>query len=528
MIAYSSNPKLGTCTGYHSTPRNGCIFLFLALLFIALPTHADEIRFAAVGKPTTLDQQISTSEVNTTIAAHVFETLYDFDSTSVPQRMLAASETVEDDGKLISIRLRDGLSFHDGSPLDSGDVLASLNRWGAHGARGPQFYSRVKSITATSRLDIQIVLKQPYGAWKHALAITNGGAIILPQHIAEQAGAEPIERQDYIGTGPFQFIGWSANHEVTLERFTSYRALDAKPDGYTGKRAAQVERLKFIPVPDVGNRISGIKSGAYHYAQQIPWDYHDELNKNPNISVSMLQNPVFGMVFFNSKDGVFKTNYKLRQAILLALDMEKTLIEGKNNERWVPNGSIYQKNNTWYSNKGIEGYRTTDAKSALNQAYQAGYSGLPIRLLASTNYPFHFQLAVSYSNQLQDAGFDVDLQIYDWKTLVKKRADPTQWDMFVTHHSYVPDPTMLSFMSERYPGWWDSPEKRELKGLLSESTGTAARQQAWHKMQELIYQQLPALKTGDHFSYDIYSPKLKGMKSDFLTLPRFWNVAVSP
>lgn len=242
----------------------------------------------------------------------------------------------------------------------------------------------------------------------------------------------------------------------------------------------------------------------------------------------MLQNPLFGMVFFNSKGGVFKANYKLRQAILLALDMEKALIQGKKNERWIPNGSIYQKNNSWYSSKGIESYSTVDRPRALNEAYQAGYTGQPIRLLASTNYPFHFQLAVSYSNQLRDAGFDVDLQIYDWKTLVKKRADSTQWDMFITHHSYVPDPTMLSFMSERYPGWWDSPEKRKLKNLLSESTGTAERQQAWRKMQELIYQQLPALKTGDHFSYNIYSPKLVGMKKNFLTSPRFWNVAITP
>ena len=47
--------------------------------------------------------------------------------------------------------------------------------------------------------------------------------------------------------------------------------------------------------------------------------------------------------------------------------------------------------------------------------------------------------------------------------LIEKRAQPDQWDLFFTHHGFVPDPILISVMNDNYPGWWATPEKKALK-----------------------------------------------------------------
>ena len=77
-----------------------------------------------------LDQHVVTSDLATTIAHHVFEGLYAFDANYEPQPLLAAGETVSADGSTITINLREGVKFHDGTEMTSADVVASLKAMG--------------------------------------------------------------------------------------------------------------------------------------------------------------------------------------------------------------------------------------------------------------------------------------------------------------------------------------------------------------------------------------------------------------
>jgi peptide/nickel transport system substrate-binding protein len=112
--------------------------------------------------------------------------------------------------------------------------------------------------------------------------------------------------------------------------------------------------------------------------------------------------------------------------------------------------------------------------------------------------------------------------VVDWATLLKMRGQPEQWDIFVTHHSFSPDPLLLTFLNASYPGWWDSPELGSLRAELIKSTDPAARKSTWDKVQALIYEQVPVMKVGDAYTYDIASPKLRGLNPNG---PVFWNVS---
>lgn len=484
------------------------------------------LRYATVGEPPSLDQQVITSDLATTIAHHMFEGLYTFDSSNAPVPLLAAGDETSADGKTITITLREGVSFHNGEPMTSADVLASLKRWGEFGSRGALLFDNVEGVEATGDHEITLKLKQPFGPWKNLMAFINGGPAIYPASVVEGAGKEPIAPESYIGTGPYKFSKWEPNRYVELVRNDSYSSPEGEADGYGGKRVAEFDTLHFIPVSDVGTRVAGVRAGDYDYAESIPGDLFADLDADASVKTIVNGSPLFGLVFMNSKDGPLKENFALRRAIQTAIDKVPALqVSIGPDKLWRANGSFMPKGNVWYSDSGVENFSKGDAEAAKAMAKEAGYTGEPIKFMVSTNYPFHYDSAIVYTKQLAQAGFNIDLQVYDWATLIEKRAQPDQWDMFFTHHGFVPDPILISVMNDNYPGWWATPEKAELKAKFTASSDPAERQAIWAESQALIYEQVPTMKTGDVYTYNIASPALKGLADATLIWPSFWNVS---
>lgn len=485
---------------------------------------AGTLRYATVGEPPSLDQQVITSDLATTIAHHIFEGLYTFDSTYAPVPLLAEGETIEDDGKTVVIAIRKGVKFHDGTDLTSEDVLASLKRWGAYGSRGKLLFEKVASVEATGEYEVTLRFTDTFGPWKNLMAFINGGPAIYPAEVASKADAKPISAAGYIGTGPYKFSTWKPNRYLELVRFDGYKSAAGAANGYAGAREAKFDRIHFVPVPDVGTRVSGLKAGDYDYAESIPGDLFAELDGDPSVRVILNGGPIFGLVFMNSKDGPLKTNFALRRAIQMALNKEEALrVSIGPDKLWRKNGSFLPEGNVWSTTAGAEAFSMGDAEKAKALAKEAGYDGGPIKFMVSTNYAFHYDQAVVFTKQLAKAGFNIDLQVYDWATLIKKRGQPDQWDMFFTHHGFVPDPILLSVMNDNYPGWWQTPEKLELKAAFTGTADDAKRREIWSKLQALIYEQVPTMKTGDVYTYNIASPKLKGLGESSLIWPHFWG-----
>ncbi len=498
-----------------------------AFLLAAGPGVAEgTLRYATVGEPPSLDQHVITSDLATTIAHHMFEGLYTFDASNSPAPLLAAGETVSEDGKVITITLRQGVKFHNGQDMTSADVVASLVRWGEFGSRGGLLFGNVEVVEATGDYEVTIVLSQPFGPWKNLMAFINGGPAIYPASVVEGVGKEPIAPENYIGTGPYKFSEWEANRHVELVRFDDYASPSGDADGYAGARAAELDTLRFVPVPDVGTRVSGLKAGDYDYAEVIPGDLYADLDADPGVVTILNGGPIFGLVFMNSSDGPLRENFALRRAIQAALNKTPALQVAIGPEGlWRANGSFLPEGNVWYTAAGTDNFSRGDADGARSMAEAAGYSGEPIKFMVSTNYPFHYDTAIIYTRQLAQAGFNIDLQVYDWATLIEKRAQPDQWDLFFTHHGFVPDPILISVMNENYPGWWSSPEIEELRTSFAGSSDPAERQRIWSDIQALIYEQVPTMKTGDIYTYNIASPELAGLGEATLIWPHFWNVS---
>ncbi|MEX2517733.1 MAG: ABC transporter substrate-binding protein [Paracoccaceae bacterium] len=508
--------------------RNRLKSFLAAAAFIAASspaqTMAETLHYATIGEPPSLDIQMGTATLSTTIGQHVFELPFAFDSKMDPQPMLAESGTVSEDGMTIVMQFRQGVKFHNGAEMKAVDVAASLNRWGEFGARGKAL--GVASAEATGDYEVTLKLSAPNGAWKSFLAYPNGGPAIYPADIVGAAGGEPLKPENYIGTGPYKFGEWRPNRYVELTKFDDYSPRSEPMDGEAGAREAMFDTLQFIPVPDVGTRVSGVQAGDYDYAEYVSGDLFGMLKDDAGVTPYVSSAPIFGLMFVNSQEGYLAGKYPLRRAILTALNMTEALqVSVGDEELWDAQGSFFPKGSIWYTEAGTENYSQGDAAKAAEMAKAAGYDGTPISFLVSTNYQQHFDQANVFKRQLADAGINVELDVADWATLMKQRAEPKQWDFFMTHHGPSPDPTLLTFMNDNYPGWWTSPEKQELAAILKSSTDAAVRQETWVKLQELVYEQVPAVKVGDVFSFDIGSPKLQASWDRAPAFPYFWGAS---
>ncbi len=339
------------------------------------------MRYAAVSEPAPLDVMLTTAGVSLVIGMHIFEALYTIDSHYEPQPMLAEGEKLEDGGKTIVITLRQGVHFHNGKEMTSEDVVASLDRWAKYGVRGKLLFKEGATSAATGKYEVTIKLPEPNGAWKNLLAHLEGGPAIYPSEIASKATEKPIEQADYIGTGPYMFKEWKPNRYIEVVRFDGYNGRTNPGDGYSGKRDANFDAIQFIPVPDVGTRVSGVQAGDYEYAETISGDLYDQLSKDPSVEVRKAGAPLFGLFFTNSKEGILKDNYKLRRAIETAFCRKDALRVSFGPEAlWNAQGSIFPPDNFWYTTAGTEMYNECDPAKAKDMAKDAGYDGTPIRL----------------------------------------------------------------------------------------------------------------------------------------------------
>jgi len=135
----------------------------------------------------------------------VWDTLYGMDSKLVAKRQMVEGEEVSADGLTWTFKLRPGLKFHDGAPVLSRDVVASINRWSQRDPMGLMLRAIQKELTAVDDRTFRWVLSRPYP--KMLLALGKVGTpccFIMPERIAI---TDPFKQvTEYVGSGPMRFV----------------------------------------------------------------------------------------------------------------------------------------------------------------------------------------------------------------------------------------------------------------------------------------------------------------------------------
>lgn len=487
------------------------------------------LNVALASEPGTLDMALSTGVAASIPARHVFEGLFAFDKDYNPEPMLLESWELSNDGTVATFVLRKGVNFHNGDEMMAEDVVASLERWGNYGLTKSALWTRVEGVSAEGDYTVEMTLSEPFAPLTTYLANIYGGPRIVPAEIAEAAGKEPINPDDYVGTGPYEFVEWKSGDYILLKRFEDYSNPDMKASGFVGKKEAYFDELKFSMVSEAGARVSGVEAGTYDYAANVPTDMIANIERSDTAEpVIMDHPPIYPIMLINTQTGVL-ADAEMRRAVQAALDMDSIMAAGYGNPRfWALDGAYFAEGIRWRSLAGAEAYDQADPEKAMEIAEEAGYDGEPIDLIVAIDMTAQYNQSLVVRNQLRNAGFNARLETFDKSTFFQRRNDRenAQWELAFSFYSTTPDPSLVLMLNEDYPGWWDTPEIEDLKATLNTTTDFEERYGIWEQIRELWYEQVPAIKFGNAFQLHVRSSKLMGVGTEdqpVMVSPYFWN-----
>jgi peptide/nickel transport system substrate-binding protein len=483
----------------------------LALAQEPAPRMGGVLKVAMIGEPPSLDLHTTTATITQHIMGNVYEGLFAYDKAFQPVPMLAESHIATDGGRRYTITLRKGVRFHNGKELTSADVVASLNRWGKTATLGKTTWRNVEGIEAKDPSTVVIHLKQPSGALLFGLAEYNNAAAIYPKEIVDAAGDGQVK--EFIGTGPFRFVEHKPDRHIKLARFKDYSARAEPSNGMGGKRVAYVDEILFMPVPDVAVRLAGVETGEYHFGQQIKQDQYDRIKSLPALEARIVRPSGWSAAILNHKEGVM-TSKKVRQAFQAALDMEPIMAAGFGNKEFyrLDGSVVFVEQPAWHSTAGVAAYNQKDKEKARRLLKEAGYTGQPVRWITTREYEWMYKNALVAKQQLEEAGFKVDLQVVDWATLVQRRNKPELYDVFSTGLVFNAFPPQASGLQCNWPGWWCLEEKDKLLADMAAEPDAKKRKAMLDRVQVLFYEDVGRVKFGDYFSLDVAR---KDMRGDF-------------
>jgi peptide/nickel transport system substrate-binding protein len=177
----------------------------LAAPRIALAQRERVLKFVPLGGLIVLDPVWSGTRFTHNHAYLVFDTLYGLDETLTAQPQMVDGDTVENDRMLWTLRLREGLQFHDGTPVLARDAVASIQRWAARDGFGQALMAATAELSAPDDRTIRFRLTKPFPHLPTALAGSTGVVpCIMPERLAT---TDPFRQvTEMVGSGPYRFV----------------------------------------------------------------------------------------------------------------------------------------------------------------------------------------------------------------------------------------------------------------------------------------------------------------------------------
>ena len=518
--------------------RNAALAAGTGLARPAIGQGTKPLIFVPQANLTSLDPIWTTATVTRNYAFMVFETLYGMDSKLNPRPQMAEGHTIDDDGKRWTIKLRDGLSFHDGEKVLARDCEASLRRWMKRDAVGQILDARLDALDAPDDRTLVFRLKKPFAALPYALAKTQPSPpMIMPSRIA---ATDPFKQiSEVVGSGVFRFEAgdYVSGSRAVFSKFAAYKPRDDAPDFTAGARRALVDRVEWRIIPDSSTAANALTVGEVDWIEMPLPDLLPLLRKNKDVVVDRLDPyGLYPVARFNTLQGP-TANRGVRQAILAAVDPVEVMQAVMGDDATAYNAPIgvFLPGTDSANAAGMDrlgGRRPVDEIKAMLKA--SGYAGEKLVLLHPTDQPFYDAMSQVLSATLKKIGINVDDQAMDWGTVVQRRTskeplDKGGWSVFcasfpaVDYLDPLAAPAARGNGAKAWFGWPDDPKLEQLHDTWMDSTDPAERKKLATALQEEVFTEAPYVPLGQYFQSAAWRKSVTGHLKG--PVPVFWNVA---
>jgi peptide/nickel transport system substrate-binding protein len=487
-----------------------------------------------------LDPVWTTAYVTRHHGMMVFDTLYGFDAKFEPQPQMVEGAQTSADGKEWKLTLRDGLKFHDGTPVLARDCVASIQRWGKRDAFGQALMAATDEIAAPDDKTIRFRLKQPFPLLPTALGKV--GVNICPMMPERLANTDPFTQvTEMIGSGPFRFKADERvpGAKVVYERNESYVPRGSgTPEWTSGPKIVNFDRVEWNVIPDAATAMGALQSGEADWWEQPTFDLLPLLRKTSNLTLEILDPTGFpSMLRFNQLFPPFD-NPAIRRALLGAVDQADfmTAVAGTDPSGWKDKVGYFPPGSPLASDVGmkvLEGPRDLD--KVKKDLIAAGYKNEKVVVMVASDFPVLNAMGLVGADMLQKAGMNVDVQVTDWGSVVQRRASrkpPAEggWNVFFTSFGGIDQFTPAGHLGLRgngtngWFGWTTEPKLEELRTAWFAAPDLATQKDIGKQIQAEAFESVPYLPLGEYFQPTAHAKTITGLLKG---MPLFWNVTRS-
>lgn len=462
----------------------------------APPAYGDTLVEGTIGEASTLIPILASDSASHSVAGLIYNGLIKYDKDLKLVGDLAESYQVSPDGLTITFTLRKNVTWHDGKPFTSRDVLYTYRV--IIDPKTPTAYSEdFKQVAAVTAPDVHTVVVRY--AKPYAPSLASWGVAILPSHLlaGQDITRSPLSRQP-VGTGPFRFKEWVAGQKIVLE---------ANKDYFEGR--PYLDRYVFRLIPDTSTMYMELKAGGVDQMGLTPVQFARQTD-TPRFKAAFnkYRYPSNGYLYlgYNLRHPLFK-DVRVRRAMTAAINKDE-LIQGvlfgmgqKANGPMIPG--------RWAHNPNVKDI-PFDPAYAQQLLAEAGWrlgddgflqkDGKPLRFTILTNQGNQQRLMTAQiiQQRLKQVGVDVQIRIVEWAAFLKEFIDKGNFevvllawmtsqdpDMYDIWHSSKTKPGELNFIGYNNP---------EVDRLLEEGRSTfdsMKRKKAYYRIQEILAEEQP-------------------------------------
>jgi len=401
----------------------------IAAAVLAAPlAGAQTLRIGLAEDPDVLDPTLARTFVGRIVFAGLCDKLVDIDKDLKIIPQLATSWEWSKDQKSLTMKIRQGVTFHDGEKLDAAAVKFNIERHKT--MQGSNRRGELAPVTGVDVVDpytVRLNLAAPFAPLLAQLA-DRSGMMVSPK--AAQAAGEKFSAHP-VCAGPFKFVDRIAQGKISLERFPNY----------WNKGAIHFDKVTYEPVVDPTARLASLKSGQLDFIERVNPSDMPALKGDPKVKAAKIVEIGYQGITINigkseeSQKTALGKDPRVREAFELSLDRDAIVQVAMDGEAVAGNQWVAP-TNAWYAKSEPIPKRDVNRAKALLR--EAGVANPSFTLLTPTTADAQ-RVAQVVQSMAKEAGFDVKIQLTEFATTLNL-ADKGQYEAFVLAWSGRADP----------------------------------------------------------------------------------------
>ncbi|MCP4382409.1 MAG: ABC transporter substrate-binding protein [Hyphomicrobiales bacterium] len=461
----------------------GLAFVAVAVAATSAPAaeRGGTLTIARPDEPLTLDPYIPSDNGSIYAIAQICESLVSADATGTGlEPGLAESWDISDDGLTYTFKLRDGVTFSDGSPVTVADAIFSLGKVSDPAAPYGFAFADVASTSETDDGQLQIVLSKPNAAVLSAMSLFSASVVSKAAYEADPAGfaSKPV------CTGPFQVESYERGSQLVLVANPNYWRM-----GEDGKALPYLDQVVLRYVPESNSRVLGLQNGDVDVILAVPLNQAAAIEADGTNTLEVAPSYRLDYVYLNHAKPPIDDK-RIRVAMNHATNHDAIMQAVFFGYGETPN-SFMPKVNFWSDKVNLIPYDLDKAKALVEEA---GYDGTPIQLMIDAGNAPSRQVATILEQGWGQAGLNVEIIEADVGTAFgyAEKGDYQAYVSYIT--SDINDSDELASLQADYTGgthaffsWYENDEVVDLLGQARATNDEAERADLYHRIQDIVY-----------------------------------------